>query len=104
MKRKSIPAAVTAISCEDPIPLGSLDRLLRGDIETVFARALEKEPTNRYQSVSALAEDIERCLTNQPILARRPSALYHLKKLLIRHKAPFAFAAVLFLLSIGSAI
>src|SRR5207245_8703809 len=75
-------------------------RRLGRDLDTIVLKALEKEPGRRYQSVSALAGDIERYLTDQPILARPPSATYQLRKLVARHRAPFAFlTAILMLLS-----
>ena len=71
---------------------------LDADLETIVHKALEKEPSRRYQSVSALAEDVRRYLSDEPILARPPSASYQLKKLIARHRAGFAFAASVFLL------
>src|SRR5262249_10756053 len=69
----------------DPPRLGSLDPELRGDVETIVAKALEKDPARRYPSAAALAEDLRRWLAPQPILARPPSALYHLRKFARRH-------------------
>ena len=71
---------------------------LDADLETIVLKALEKDPARRYQSVSALAEDVRRYLSDEPILARPPSASYQLKKLIARHRAGFAFAASVFLL------
>jgi serine/threonine protein kinase/Tfp pilus assembly protein PilF len=68
------------------------------DIETIVDKALEKQAPRRYQSVSALAEDISRFLTGQPILARPPSTAYQLQKLIMRHKIGFGFAASLVVL------
>jgi serine/threonine protein kinase len=68
------------------------------DLQTITLKALEKEPRRRYQSVLSLAEDIERYLNNQPILARPPNPVYQLRKLVSRHKAPFALAATVFVL------
>ena len=50
-----------------------LRRKLRGDLETIVGKALEKESERRYASAAALSEDISRYLTSQPILARPPS-------------------------------
>ena len=58
--------------CEDDAPrLGSLDPSLKGDIETVVARALERDRSQRYQSAAELAADLTRCLEGAPIAARR---------------------------------
>ncbi|MBU1701664.1 MAG: serine/threonine-protein kinase [Candidatus Eisenbacteria bacterium] len=95
-----IHEAIRVICEEDPAkPSGSF-KLLRGDLETITLKALEKNPADRYQSVSALVDDIERHLANQPILASPPSAVYQFRKLVSRHRGPFAFAATLFILSI----
>ena len=73
------------------------------EIETITLKALEKDPHARYQSALALAEDIERYLGDQPVLARPPSAVYQLRKLVSRHKAAFGFVATLALLLAGFA-
>src|SRR5262245_36892375 len=70
---------------QDPPRLGSLDPELRGDVETIVAKALEKDSARRYPSASALAADLRRWLAHEPILARPPSALYHLRKFARRH-------------------
>ncbi|HEU0173509.1 MAG TPA: protein kinase [Blastocatellia bacterium] len=79
---------------------GRIDR----DVETIVFKALEKEPERRYRSAAAMAEDVTRYLTNQPIHARPPSALYQFRKLVARHKAPFALSAAVFALLLGFAI
>jgi tetratricopeptide (TPR) repeat protein len=81
-----------------------INRCLRGDLETIVLKALEKEPERRYQSADALADDIDRYLTNQPILARTPSAIYQLRKMISRHKAPAALTAALFALAATFAV
>ncbi|MGD2108118.1 MAG: serine/threonine-protein kinase [Phycisphaerae bacterium] len=89
----SLPGSVKAI-CEDiPLRPSAISKELRGELETIILKALEKEPERRYQSALALAEDIERYLTNQPILARPASAAYHVRKLIARHKLVFAVSS-----------
>jgi eukaryotic-like serine/threonine-protein kinase len=87
------------IICEvPPDPLSkswSGTKRLDRDIETIVGRALEKEASRRYQSVAALAEDVSRFLTGQPILARPPSFGYQFRKLASRHKVGFGFAATM---------
>ena len=56
------------------------------DLQTITGKALEKEPGDRYASAAALAEDIERYLDSRPILARAPSTIYQMKKLVRRHR------------------
>ncbi|UCE60223.1 MAG: tetratricopeptide repeat protein [Phycisphaerales bacterium] len=96
VQRAMLHEAVRVICEEPPRRLSTINWTLRGDIETIALKALEKEPSRRYQSADALAQDIDRYLTNQPILARPPSTAYQFRKLIIRHKVGFsAIAAVL---------
>ena len=73
-------------------------RRLDADVATIAIKSLEKEASRRYQSAAALGEDVQRYLANQPILARPPSAAYQFRKLVLRHKGPFAAAAAAFVL------
>ena len=83
------PLAETArlILHQDPPSLGSINPELRGDVETIVAKALEKDAGRRYPSAADLAADLRRWLAHEPILARPPSALYHLRKFARRHTA-----------------
>jgi non-specific serine/threonine protein kinase/serine/threonine-protein kinase len=65
---------------------GSLARLLRGDLDWITMKTLEKDRTRRYGSPVELAADIERYLTDQPVLATPPSAAYRAGKFMRRHK------------------
>ncbi|HEY3244067.1 MAG TPA: serine/threonine-protein kinase, partial [Phycisphaerae bacterium] len=89
---KTIPQALRIIAEHDPLPLSAGDRTLRGDLDAILAKALERDKARRYQSVSEFADDIERYLRDEPILARRPSAVYQLRKFARRHQATFAAA------------
>ena len=72
------------------------------DLRWVLAKALEKDPARRYASASEFAADVQRVLDGWPILARPPSTLYELGKLMRRHRALLvATTAVLIALSIG---
>jgi WD40 repeat protein len=55
-------------------------------VETIVGKALEKDPARRYGSAAELAADLRRWLAHEPIQARPPSALYHLRKFARRHK------------------
>ena len=73
-----------------------LGRRLRGDLDTIVLRALNKEPQRRYASVEQFAEDIRRHLEGLPVIARRDSWRYRAGKFVIRHKlAATATALVL---------
>ncbi|MCS7466120.1 serine/threonine protein kinase [Stieleria sp. ICT_E10.1] len=58
----------------------SLCQYLRGDLDWIVLRSLEKSPSRRYETPKSLAEDVERFLQTKPIAARRPSAGYRLQK------------------------
>jgi serine/threonine protein kinase/tetratricopeptide (TPR) repeat protein len=68
----------------------SLVRELRGDLDWITLKAMEKDRTRRYETATGLAMDIRRYLDNEPILARPPSTLYRFGKLIRKHKVGFA--------------
>jgi len=79
-----------------------LGRRMDPDLETIVLKALAKEVDRRYQSAWTLAEDIDRYLTRQPILARPPDAWYQLRKLAARYRGPvYTAAAAVLTLVIG---
>lgn len=61
-------------------------RELRGDLDTIVAKALKKAPTERYANAAALADDLKRWLAHEPIAARPDSRSYRLLKFLRRHR------------------
>ena len=65
---------------------GALSKLIRGDLDWIVMRAIEKDRTRRYQSASELAADVQRYLQRQPILAGPPSVLYKFRKFVLRHQ------------------
>ena len=77
---------VRTIQQVDPKPLSSINRAYRGDIETIAARALEKDKTRRYGSAAELAADIRRYLEDRPIAAKPASTSYQLRKFARRNK------------------
>ena len=95
-----IISAPRVICEEPPTRLSSINRSLRGDIETIVAKALEKDRQRRYQSTLALGEDIEHYLNDEPILARPPSAVYRLRKLVRRRRVPLGAAAAVFVMAL----
>jgi serine/threonine protein kinase/Tfp pilus assembly protein PilF len=107
VQKGSIVEAARVI-CEDPPrPLRRTSsglRRLDSDIETIVGKALEKDPDRRYASAAALSEDVQRYLQSQPILARPPSTMYQLRKLVARNRLPASFAATLVLSLFGFGI
>ena len=88
----NLPKAAATICAEPPRRPSTILAGLRGDLETILLKCLEKEPPQRYQTVSALADDLDHYLADEPILARPPSFSYQLRKLVRRHRLPFALA------------
>jgi non-specific serine/threonine protein kinase/serine/threonine-protein kinase len=72
------------------------DRALRGDVETIALKALEKDRERRYSSAEALARDIRRYLASEPIDARAPSALYRGRLFARRNRAVVGATLVAF--------
>jgi eukaryotic-like serine/threonine-protein kinase len=72
----------------------SWSRELRGDLDWITLRALEKDRTGRYQSPSELAADITRHLNHEPVLASPPSTVYSVRKFVRRHRIGVAAAAI----------
>ena len=96
ISRKPLPEAVGVIREEEPPPLSSINRGYRGDIDTIVAKALEKDKARRYASAAELAGDIRRHLADEPITARPASATYQLQKFARRHKALVAGTTAVF--------
>ena len=88
-------AAATVSTCRSTEP-ARLSRLLRGDLDWIVMKALEKDPAHRYQTAADLAQDIQRHLASEPIEARPPSLLDHAAKWSRRHR-PLVWSAVVFL-------
>ena len=68
----------------------ALVRGLEGDLDWICLKALEKNPGQRYASVAEFADDVRRHLAHEPVLARRPSAVYRLRKFVRRHRVGVA--------------
>ena len=103
----SLVAALKAIAESPPRPLQQAfggDFRLDPDLPTIAGKALEKEPDRRYASAAALAEDVERYLSNQAILAHPPSTAYQIRKLVSRHRVGFAATAAILVLLVGGAV
>jgi len=99
-----LPKAVQTIREEDPARLSSISRVYRGDVETIVAKALEKDKARRYQSAAELAADIQHYLKDEPIVARRSTAAYHLRKFARRHRALVVGVAAAFVMLIAGVI
>jgi tetratricopeptide (TPR) repeat protein len=96
--------ATRAILEDDPQRLSSINRVYRGDLETIVAKALEKDKARRYASAADLGADIQRYLRDEPIAARPSSASYQLRKFARRNKALVAGVAAVFAVLLGGVV
>ena len=106
-----LPEVARSIIEQEPARLGSIDTRFRGDVETIVAKAMEKNKQRRYASAGELATDLRRHLNNEPIQARRTSPAERLARWGRRNKplaAGLAVAALFLVLmtagSIASAV
>ncbi len=81
----TMPEALRVICHEAPLALRRHDPQLRGDLEAIVSVAMHKDPARRYSSASALAEDLRRFLSHQPVTARPATRRYFFGKFLRRH-------------------
>jgi serine/threonine protein kinase len=87
-------AALTGISQQRGSAPEQLTKLVRGELDWIVMRCLEKDRTRRYETANGLARDVERYLHDEPVDACPPTAGYKLRKFARKHKAGLATAAV----------
>ena len=75
----------------------AISKQLRGDLDWIVMKAMEKDRTRRYNSASDLAADVQRHLRNDPVLAGPPSTTYRMRKFVLRHKVGVLAASVVML-------
>jgi non-specific serine/threonine protein kinase/serine/threonine-protein kinase len=81
-----------------------LKSMLRGELDWIVMKAVEKDRSRRYDTANSLAMDVERYLKGEAVLAAPPSRVYRLSKFVNRHKGPVVAAAVVALALIGGLI
>jgi len=108
-ERKSLAALEEAVLESEP-PSASTRaqdkdtaRALRGEIDAILAKALKREPNLRYATADAFAEDIERYLRGDTVVARPDTAMYRLRKALWRHRVGFGTAGAILIVAIAGA-
>src|SRR5262245_55038276 len=84
-----------AIAANRGLEPAKLTRLLRGELDWIVMKALEKDRNRRYETASAFAVDVQRYLTDEPVQACPPSALYRFRKFARRYKAALATASAM---------
>jgi eukaryotic-like serine/threonine-protein kinase len=88
----------------EPLRMSTFDLNLRGDLDTIVHKALEKDRERRYQSVNELAQDLRHFLDHKPIDAKRDRPWYVLRKTILRHKVAVSAAALLLAVVLTSAV
>lgn len=101
---KPLPEAVRVIREEEPTRLSTINRNLRGDLETIVLKAMDKDRDRRYATSAELAGDLKRYLEYEPITARPPSLRYQLGKFARRHKALVGAAAAIVVVLLAGVI
>src|SRR5207302_587557 len=76
----TLGATLSAVSAKRRMEPRKLSFLVKGDLDWIVMKALEKDRARRYETASAFAADVRRFLGEQPVEARPPSALYRLRK------------------------
>jgi eukaryotic-like serine/threonine-protein kinase len=78
-----------------------LTRLVRGELDWIVMKALEKDRSRRYESANGFAQDVQRYLADEPVLACPPSTGYRLTKFVLRHRGPVLAVTLLVLALVG---
>ena len=81
-----------------------LSRRLRGDLDNIILKALNRRPERRYASVGQFAEDIDRHLRGMPVLARGDGASYRMMKFASRHRWAIGAVVIIFLTLVGAVV
>src|SRR5262245_49354273 len=93
--------AVSLRACVPPCLRASS---VRGDLDWIAMKCLEKDRTRRYETASGLAADVQRHLDDEPVLAGPPAKMYRLRKALRRHRLPATLSAGFLLLIVGATV
>ena len=99
-EEKSVPELARLTLEQDPPRPSELagdlghERALRGDLDNIVAKALKREPTERYGTVELFAQDLRRYLSHEPISARPDTLAYRTAKFVRRHRGGVAIAAI----------
>src|SRR5262249_14541326 len=105
-EEESLPPSVRLAACEE-LPAIAANRglgpkrlcgLVRGDLDWIVMKCLEKDRARRYETANALARDLERYLNEEPVEACPPSVAYRLRKFARKHRKLLAAAAAFALL------
>ncbi len=102
--RISTAEAAPSIAAQRHTEPAKLTRLVRGELDWIVMKALEKDRNRRYETSSSFAADVRRYLNDEPVRACPPSAAYRLRKFVRRNKGPVLAAAVVALALVAGII
>jgi WD40 repeat protein/serine/threonine protein kinase len=113
IREEEPPKPSTRLNSSDALPAiaacrhsepQKLTKLVRGELDWIVMKALEKDRNRRYDTPSGLAGDIDRYLRDEPVQAGPPSASYKLRKLARKHRGPLAVGAAFVLLLAAASV
>jgi serine/threonine protein kinase len=93
-----------SIAANRKLEPAKLARLVRGDLDWIVMKCLEKERARRYETANGLAMDVQRYLADEPVLASPPSAAYRLRKFVRKNRGPVLAAAIVAIVLMGGII
>jgi serine/threonine protein kinase len=102
--RLSSTDELPSISAQRHTEPAKLTKLVRGELDWIVMKALEKDRNRRYDTANAFAMDVQCYLANEPVAAGRPSALYRVRKFLRRNRALVSAAALMLLLLLAGVV
>ena len=100
--RLSSSEMLPSLAASRQIEPARLTELVRGELDWIVMKALEKDRTRRYETANGFAADIQRYLAGEPVLAAPPSARYRLRKFARRHRAALMMAAAIIVLLLAA--
>ncbi|CAN5687684.1 hypothetical protein BH09PLA1_BH09PLA1_31070 [soil metagenome] len=96
--------ALASVAAQRHVEPKKLVTLLRGELDWIVMKALEKDRARRYETANALAMDIQRCLAGEAVTAAPPSRTYKIRKFIKRNKGPVVAASLLAIALIGGLV
>jgi serine/threonine protein kinase len=113
IREEEPPTPSTRLSTTDEMPSIAANRglepkklsgMVRGELDWIVMKALEKDRNRRYESANALAQDVQRYLADEPVQAGPPSTAYRLRKFLRRNRGPVLAVAIVLLALVGGIV
>src|SRR5579859_845124 len=97
-------ASLPSISAQRQTEPAKLTKLVRGELDWIAMKALDKDRNRRYETANGLAMDVERYLADEPVLACPPSAAYRVRKFVRRYRSTVTVAAAMVVLVLAATV